>query len=279
LRNINSDTIAKAVEKLCIDSNYYLNKDVYDSLKNATKTEVSPLGREILTELLDNAETAAENKMAICQDTGITVVFAELGQDLHIDGNLTEAINEGIKNGYEHGYLRKSIVSDPLRRQNTNDNTPGVIHFELVPGDTLKIIVAPKGFGSENCGAVKMLKPSDGRDGVIDFAVSHISNVAANSCPPIVVGIGLGGTMEKAAILAKKALLREVGENNPDPFYKELETCILEKINALGIGPAGFGGRTTALAVNIEPFPTHIAGLPMAINTCCHVLRHKEIIL
>ncbi|MDR0288016.1 MAG: fumarate hydratase [Clostridiales bacterium] len=279
MRNINSDTIAKAVEKLCIDSNYYLNKDVYDSLKNATKTEVSPLGREILTELLDNAETAAENKMAICQDTGITVVFAELGQDLHIDGNLTEAINEGIKNGYEHGYLRKSIVSDPLRRQNTNDNTPGVIHFELVPGDTLKIIVAPKGFGSENCGAVKMLKPSDGRDGVIDFAVSHISNVAANSCPPIVVGIGLGGTMEKAAILAKKALLREVGENNPDPFYKELETCILEKINALGIGPAGFGGRTTALAVNIEPFPTHIAGLPMAINTCCHVLRHKEIIL
>jgi len=280
MRIVNSSEIVNAVEKLCIESNYFLGNDVYDSLVKAREQEESCLGREIINDLIENADMAAKNKTAICQDTGMVVAFVEIGQDVHISGiNINDAINEGIRRGYKNGFLRKSIVSDPLERINTNDNTPGVINYEITEGDKIKIVIAPKGFGSENTSTVKMLKPSDGRKGVVDFILTHISTVGANPCPPMVVGIGIGGTMEKAALLAKKSLLRELGKPNINVFYEELEKELLTGINNLGIGPGGLGGRMTALAVNIETYPTHIAGLPIAINTCCHVLRHKEIIL
>ncbi|NLY43113.1 MAG: fumarate hydratase [Clostridiaceae bacterium] len=280
MREIDYKDIVNAVENLCISANYYLNSDVVDGLKRFRDREESPIGKDVLDKLLINAELAREKDMPICQDTGMAVVFVELGQDVHIKGgSLHEAIQQGVRQGYKKGYLRNSIVKDPLRRVNTGDNTPAVIHYEVVPGDKLKIIVAPKGFGSENMSALKMLKPSDGEKGVFDFVVRTVDEAGANPCPPMVVGVGIGGTMEKAAYLAKKALLRPVGLSNPDPYYADMEKKLLKEINKLGIGPQGLGGTTTAIAVNIEVFPTHIAGLPVAVNISCHAMRHKETII
>lgn len=277
MREINVEAITDAVERLCIESNYYINDDIRAALEKAYREEESVTGRNILLSLLKNADIASNEQMAICQDTGMAIVFVELGQDIRIvGGSLEKAINEGVRRGYKNGFLRKSVVSDPLRRENTRDNTPAVIHYEIVEGDGLTIHVAPKGFGSENMSAIKMLKPSDGIEGVKKFVVDTISEAGANPCPPIVVGIGIGGSMEKAALLAKKALLRPIDKSNPDPFYRDLEYSLLESINKLGIGPAGLGGRITALGVNIETYPTHIAGLPVAVNVCCHVLRHRS---
>lgn len=272
--------IYSAVEKMCVEANCILNQDVREAMNNALYTEESPQGREVLQLLLKNAEIAAAEMVPICQDTGMAVLFVEIGQDLHIvGGDLTEALNEGVRRGYEKGYLRKSVVKDPFNRVNTGDNTPAVIHYEIVPGEKLTITLAPKGFGSENMGAVKMFKPSDGLPAVMDFIVETVDKAGPNPCPPIVVGVGLGGTMEKAAFLAKKALLRPIGELNPDTEYARLESELLTRINNLGIGPQGFGGRTTALAVNMAVFPTHIAGLPAAVNINCHVARHQQVIL
>ncbi len=280
MREIDYKDIVNAVENLCISANYYLNSDVVDGLKRFRDREESPIGKDVLDKLLINAELAREKDMPICQDTGMAVVFVELGQEVHIKGgSLHEAIQQGVRQGYKKGYLRNSIVKDPLRRVNTGDNTPAVIHYEVVPGDKLKIIVAPKGFGSENMSALKMLKPSDGEKGVFDFVVRTVDEAGANPCPPMVVGVGIGGTMEKAAYLAKKALLRPVGLSNPDPYYADMEKKLLKEINKLGIGPQGLGGTTTAIAVNIEVFPTHIAGLPVAVNISCHAMRHKETII
>lgn len=277
MREINVEAITDAVERLCIESNYYINDDIRAALEKAYREEESVTGRNILLSLLKNADIASNEQMAICQDTGMAIVFVELGQDIRIvGGSLEKAINEGVRRGYKNGFLRKSVVSDPLKRENTRDNTPAVIHYEIVEGDGLTIHVAPKGFGSENMSAIKMLKPSDGIEGVKKFVVDTISEAGANPCPPIVVGIGIGGSMEKAALLAKKALLRPIDKSNPDPFYRDLEYSLLESINKLGIGPAGLGGRITALGVNIETYPTHIAGLPVAVNVCCHVLRHRS---
>ena len=280
LREIHVEEITDAIEKLCIDANYYLNQDIIQSIKDMKRNEESALGKDILNKILENAEISKQKKMPICQDTGMAVVFMEVGQDVHIyGGNLTEAIHEGVRRGYAKGYMRKSIVKDPLNRANTDDNTPAIIHYDIVEGDKIRITVAPKGFGSENMSGVKMLKPSDGVKGVIDFVVDTVDNAGANPCPPIVVGVGIGGTMEKAAILAKKALLRPVNIRNKDPYYHKLEKKLLDCLNCLGIGPQGLGGTTTALAVNIEVFPTHIAGLPVAVNISCHVTRHAEIVL
>lgn len=277
MRKINVEAITDAVERLCIESNYYINDDIRAALEKAYREEESVTGRNILLSLLKNADIASNEQMAICQDTGMAIVFVELGQNVRITGgSLEKAINEGVRRGYKNGFLRKSVVSDPLKRENTRDNTPAVIHYEIVEGDGLTIHVAPKGFGSENMSAIKMLKPSDGIEGVKKFVVDTISEAGANPCPPIVVGIGIGGSMEKAALLAKKALLRPIDKSNPDPFYRDLEYSLLESINKLGIGPAGLGGRITALGVNIETYPTHIAGLPVAVNVCCHVLRHRS---
>lgn len=277
MREINVEAITDAVERLCIESNYYINDDIRAALEKAYREEESVTGRNILLSLLKNADIASNEQMAICQDTGMAIVFVELGQNVRITGgSLEKAINEGVRRGYKNGFLRKSVVSDPLKRENTRDNTPAVIHYEIVEGDGLTIHVAPKGFGSENMSAIKMLKPSDGIEGVKKFVVDTISEAGANPCPPIVVGIGIGGSMEKAALLAKKALLRPIDKSNPDPFYRDLEYSLLESINKLGIGPAGLGGRITALGVNIETYPTHIAGLPVAVNVCCHVLRHRS---
>lgn len=277
MREIDVAKISETVEKLCIDANYYLNQDIRDALKRQMEIEKSPVGQDILCKLIENADLAKEKQVPICQDTGMGVFFVEVGQDVHVaGGGLTEAINQGVRNGYEKGYLRKSVVKDPLNRVNTGDNTPAVIHYDIVPGDSIKITVAPKGFGSENMSALKMLKPSDGLQGVIDFVLQTVDNAGANPCPPIVVGVGIGGTMEKAAYLAKKALLRPLNMHNDDPYYSSLEADLLTKINKLGIGPQGFGGTTTALGVNIEVYPTHIAGLPVAVNINCHVTRHAE---
>ncbi len=280
MRDINVSTIIEAVKNMCMNANFYLNEDIKQAMQNGLKNEQSPIGTEIIDKLLINADLAAKKKVAICQDTGMAVVFVTIGQEIHIvGGGLSDAINEGVRRGYNEGCLRKSVVKDPIERVNTGDNTPAVIHYEIVPGDSLKIELAPKGFGSENMSALKMLKPSDGIEGVKSFILETVDKAGPNPCPPIVVGVGIGGTMEKASILAKRALLRPISVRNEIEYVRNLESEMLQKINELGIGPAGLGGTNTALAVNVETYPTHIAGLPVAINISCHVTRHAETLL
>ncbi len=281
MREISCQEITDTVARLCIEANYYLGEDVLEALRQARESEVSPVGREVLDQILKNADIASREKMPLCQDTGVTVVFLELGQDVHIaGGDLYEAINEGVRKGYQEGYLRKSVVDRPFSaRVNTKDNTPAVIHTDIVPGDKLKITVCPKGAGSENMSYLKMLSPAAGRQGVIDFVVDCVDRSGANPCPPVIVGVGIGGTIDQTTLIAKKALLRPVGQPHPDPEVAELEREILERVNKLGIGPQGFGGRVTALAVHVETFPCHIASLPVAVNLQCHSARHKEAIL
>lgn len=277
MRELDVETIIAAVRQMCIDSNCVLNDDIRSAIADAAKTEQSPIGKNVLESLLVNADIAKTKEMPICQDTGMMILFVEVGQDLHIvGGDLTEALNEGVRRGYRDGYLRKSVVKDPIRRGNTGDNTPAVIHYEIVPGDKLRITAMPKGFGSENMGGVKMLKPSQGVEGVIQFVLDTVKAAGPNPCPPTVVGVGIGGSMEKAAILSKKALARSIDSSNPDPYYADLERELLEKINGLGVGAAGLGGDTTSIGVNIETFPTHIAGLPVAVTISCHVTRHRH---
>lgn len=279
MKNIDANQIVDAVSKMCIESNCILNEDIYDSLKIAKDTEKSPIGKEILSNLITNANLAKQNQMPICQDTGMAVIFVELGQDVHISGALlSDAINEGVKKGYCEGYLRKSIVSDPIERINTQYNTPAIIHYDIVEGQNLKITVAPKGFGSENMSRIYMLKPSDGIDGIKKAVIETVSEAGSNPCPPIIVGIGIGGNFEYAALLAKKALLRRIGSHSNKNHIAQLENKLLMQINNLGIGPQGLGGTNTAIGVNIETYPTHIAGLPVAINISCHVTRHCEMI-
>lgn len=274
MREIDSSLISEVVARLCIDANYHLPPDMKKQIISSSNEESWETASIILDQIIENFNIADENLQPICQDTGLACVFLSIGQDVHIKGNLEEAVNEGVRKGYSQGYLRKSVVSDPLNRVNTGDNTPAMIYYDICPGDKIKITVAPKGFGSENMSQIKMLKPSDGIEGVKDFVIKVVEDAGPNPCPPIVVGVGIGGTFDKAAYLAKKALMRPVNQRNSEDFYAELEEELLEKINALGIGPQGFGGRTTALAVNIEKFPTHIAGLPVAVNINCHVTRH-----
>lgn len=277
MREIKALQIAELVEKLCIEACCVITDDIKSSFKSSLQTEQSPLGREILETLIQNAQIAKEERSPICQDTGLTVVFVKMGQDVHIvDGFIEDAINEGVRNGYEKGYLRKSVVNCPIERINTKDNTPAIIHYELVPGSDFKIVVAPKGFGSENKSGLKMLTPSDGIKGIKKFVIDTISSAGGNPCPPIIVGVGIGGTMERAAYLSKKALLTSVGTANENETLATLEEELLEEINKLGIGPAGFGGNTTALAVNILTNATHIAGLPVSVNIGCHATRHAE---
>lgn len=278
MRDINVSEITSSIKKLCIDANYFLSEDVKSKIKKAKEEETWEMAKGILEKILENVDIAKNEQMPMCQDTGMACVFVEVGQEVHIvGGSLEDAINEGVRQGYTEGYLRKSVVKDPLDRVNTKDNTPAVIYYNLVPGEKLKITVAPKGFGSENMSQIKMLKPADGLDGVKEFILKAVKEAGPNPCPPIVVGVGIGGTFDKAANLAKKALIRPLAERNSNPFYENLEKELLDKINALGIGPQGFGGKTTALAVNIETYPTHIAGLPVAVNINCHVTRHAEI--
>lgn len=279
MREIHVDEITAAVEKLCVEANVKLPEDVKVALNEAVEKEISPLGREILSDIVKNYRIAEEKDLAICQDTGFAVFFVELGQDVRITGgDFNEAINEGVRRGYKKGYLRKSIVDDPLiHRKNTGDNTPAIIHLEMVPGDKIRITFAPKGGGSENMSALRMLKPSDGAEGIKKFVIETVRQAGPNPCPPIIVGVGIGGTMEVAALIAKKALLRPIGQHHPMPEIAKLEEELLEQVNKLGIGPQGFGGRTTALAVNIETFPAHIASLPVAVNIQCHAARHREI--
>ncbi|NLK69639.1 MAG: fumarate hydratase [Clostridiaceae bacterium] len=275
MKQIHINRIIQCVEKLCMDSNYYLNCDIYNAIEASIKDETSENGRMVLDILLKNADIAKKEKIAICQDTGMVVVFLQVGQDVHIiGGSLNEAINEGVRRGYKKGYLRSSVVKHPLNRVNTGDNTPAIIYTEIVGGDKIKIEIAPKGFGSENMSALAMLKPSDGVEGVKEFIIKTVSQAGANPCPPIIVGVGIGGTMDKAAVLAKKALLRPIGTKSCDEYIAQLEFEVLEQLNKLGIGPAGLGGKTTALCVNIEFYPTHIAGLPVAVNIGCHATRH-----
>ena len=275
MRTINTELITQQVKEMCMDVNIHLSKDVKCAIEEAEKKEESPLGKQILGQLEENMEIASDTKIPICQDTGMTVVFLNVGQEVHFEGGYIEdAINEGIRQGYQEGYLRKSVVKDPVDRVNTKDNTPGVIHYEIVPGDQVEIIIAPKGFGSENMSRLYMLKPADGLDGIRNAILETVKLAGPNACPPIVVGVGIGGTFEKCAILAKKALTRDLNSSSEIPYVKELENEMLEKINNLGIGPAGLGGTMTALGVNIETYPTHIAGMPVAINICCHVNRH-----
>lgn len=280
MREISVNLIKDKIRDLCIDANYFLGDDIKDSLIHFKNNEKSEIGKDILGNIIENAKIAKEEQLPICQDTGVACVFLEIGQDVHlIDGNLEEAINSGVREGYEKGYLRKSVVKDPINRINTNDNTPAMIYYDIVPGDRVKITVAPKGFGSENMSKLAMLKPSDGLEGVKDFILKVIEEAGPNPCPPMVVGVGIGGTFDKAAYLAKKALLRPVNEENKNEFYANLEKELLEKINDLGIGPQGFGGLTTAIGINIEVYPTHIAGLPVAVNINCHATRHKDCII
>lgn len=279
MREINAALITETVKKLCIESNCHLSKDIKDRITDFCNKETWPQAKEILERIVENYEIADEKNQPVCQDTGVACVFLKIGQEVHVNGDITEAVNEGVRQGYTEGYLRKSVVRDPLDRVNTGDNTPAMIYFELVPGDKIEITVAPKGFGSENMSKIAMLRPSDGLEGVKNFVRRSVEEAGPNPCPPIVVGVGIGGTFDKAAYLAKKALLRPVDERNEDLFYANLEEELLEEINALGIGPQGFGGKTTALAVNIEKFPTHIAGLPVAVNINCHVTRHKTEVL
>ena len=277
MRTISTDMIIQNIKEMCIEANYYLSEDVKKTIVSAGEREESPLGKQILNQLEQNMEIAEQDQIPICQDTGMAVVFLKIGQDVHIEGmNLEDAVNEGIRQGYVEGYLRKSVVKDPLVRENTKDNTPGIIHYEIVPGENIDITVAPKGFGSENMSRVYMLKPADGVEGVKEAVLETVRLAGPNACPPIVVGVGIGGTFEKCALLAKKALTRDIHTHNDIPYVMEMEKKLLEKINGMGIGPAGLGGRITALGVNIETYPTHIAGLPVAINICCHVNRHKN---
>ena len=280
MKTIDVNQIIETVEKLCMDANYYLNNDILDALKKGINQEESDIGKGIINQIIENANIAKDKRMAICQDTGMTIAFVDIGQDVHISGGgLSEAINEGVRRGYKNGYLRKSVVRDPIDRTNTGDNTPAVIHYNVVDGDNLKITIAPKGFGSENMSALKMLKPSDGLEGVKKFIIETVSNAGPNPCPPIIVGVGIGGSMEKSAIMAKRALIRPINKKSDVEYIKNLEEEMLNSVNKLGIGPAGLGGRLTALAVNIEVFPTHIAGLPVAVNLSCHATRHAEAIL
>lgn len=280
MRTVHTDEIIDAVRQMCIDANYTLSADMEEAVEDAWEKEASPLGKQILRQLCENMCIAGEDKIPICQDTGMAVVFMEIGQDVHIEGqNLTDAVNEGIREGYKEGYLRKSVVADPIIRENTKDNTPGIIHYDIVPGETVKITIAPKGFGSENMSRVYMLKPADGLEGVKNAVLETVQLAGPNACPPMVVGVGIGGSFEKCTYLAKKALTRELNSCSPIPYVRELEITLLDEINKTGIGPGGLGGSTTALGVNIETYPTHIAGLPVAVNICCHVNRHVTRIL
>ena len=275
IREINASEITKTVREMCIKVNHFLSEDMDNALKKATENEKSDLGKKILDQLQENLKIAGEDMIPICQDTGMAVLFVEVGQDVHVaDGLIEDAINEGVRQGYVDGYLRKSVVKDPIIRENTKDNTPAVIHYSIVAGDKIKITFAPKGFGSENMSRVFMLKPADGIEGVKNAIMTAVTDAGPNACPPMVVGVGIGGTFEKCAILAKKALTREIGKNSDIEYVAELEKEMLQKINTLGIGPGGLGGTTTALAVNINTYSTHIAGLPVAVNICCHVNRH-----
>lgn len=279
MREIAAQKITEVVKKLCIEANTYLPQDLKTRIEESYEMESWPQAKEILERIIENYQIADAQGKPICQDTGMACVFVTIGQEVHVDGNLAEAIHEGVRQGYTEGYLRKSVVRDPLDRVNTGDNTPAMIYYDIVPGDKLEITVAPKGFGSENMSQTKMLKPSDGLQGVKDFVLKVVEDAGPNPCPPIVVGVGVGGTFDKAAFMAKKALMRAADERHPEPFWAELEAELLEKINELGIGPQGFGGKTTALCVNIEKCPTHIAGLPVAVNINCHVTRHKSEVL
>ena len=275
MRTIDVAEITENIKEMCIEANHFLAQDMDAAMKTAADSEKSPLGRQILCQLQDNLKIAEEDMIPICQDTGMAVIFLEIGQDVHFTGGILEdAVNEGVRAGYTEGYLRKSVVKDPLIRENTKDNTPAVIHYEMVPGERVKITVAPKGFGSENMSRVFMLKPADGIEGVKDAILTAVKDAGPNACPPMVIGVGIGGTFEKCALMAKKALTRPVDEHSDIPYVKELEEEMLKKINETGIGPGGLGGTTTALAVNINTYPTHIAGLPVGINICCHVNRH-----
>ncbi|MBD5488746.1 MAG: fumarate hydratase [Lachnospiraceae bacterium] len=275
MRMVDVADVTRNIKEMCIEANHFLAEDMDEAMKHALQEEKAPLGRQILCQLQDNLKIAGEDMIPICQDTGMAVIFMEIGQDVHFTGgSLEEAVNEGVRQGYVEGYLRKSVVDDPIIRENTKDNTPAVIHYELVVGDSVKITVAPKGFGSENMSRVFMLKPADGIDGVKNAILTAVKDAGPNACPPMVVGVGVGGTFEKCALMAKKALTRPVNEHSEIPYVKELEEELLLKINETGIGPGGLGGTTTALAVNINTYPTHIAGLPVAVNICCHVNRH-----
>ncbi|MBY0754729.1 fumarate hydratase [Clostridium sardiniense] len=280
MREISVNKIRDSVRDLCISSNYYIGSDVKDSLINYRDRENYPIAKEVLGKIVENADISKNENMPMCQDTGMACIFLEVGQDVHfIDGDIEEAINEGVRRGYEEGYLRKSVVKDPIDRVNTKDNTPAVIYYNLVKGDKVKVTVAPKGFGSENMSKIAMLKPSDGLEGVKKFILKTVEEAGPNPCPPMIVGVGIGGTFDKAAYLSKKALLRPINEENKNEFYAQLEKDLLKDINSLGIGPQGFGGLTTALGINIEVYPTHIAGLPVAVNISCHATRHKEAVI
>ncbi|GBE26981.1 L(+)-tartrate dehydratase subunit alpha [bacterium BMS3Bbin03] len=280
MREFDVKKITEAVKRLSMETNYFLGEDMVKALKASLDKEESPVGKSVLGQIIENQEIARTEQMAICQDTGFTVVFIDLGQDVHLTGgDLTEAVNEGVRQGYQEGYLRKSIVKDPLHRVNTGDNTPAVIHLRIVPGEKVHLTVAPKGGGSENMSEVQMLKPADGPEGVKNFVIDRVRRSGGNPCPPIVVGVGIGGTYETAALIAKRALLRELGQFNPDPYYAEMEKELLRAINRLGIGPMGLGGRVTALGVFIETYPCHIASLPIAVNIQCHAARHKSVVI
>lgn len=280
MRDVNVSEITKNIKEMCIEANHFLSEDIKKVFKNAVDSEESPLGKQVLNQLNENLSIAASDMIPICQDTGMAVIFINVGQEVHFTGgDITDAINEGVREGYVEGYLRKSVVSDPLIRENTKDNTPAVIHYSIVPGDKVEITVAPKGFGSENMSRVFMLKPADGIEGVKNAILTAVKDAGPNACPPMVVGVGIGGTFEKCAILAKKALTRNLEEKSDIEYVRNLESEMLEKINKLGIGPGGLGGTQTALAVNIETYPTHIAGLPVAVNICCHVNRHVKRVL
>lgn len=275
MRTIQVQQITEQIKEMCIQVNHYLSEDMKEALRNAQAGEKSPLGCQILSQLQENLKIAGEDMIPICQDTGMAVVFLKVGQDVHLEGgSIEDAVNEGVRQGYTEGYLRKSVVKDPLIRENTKDNTPAVIHYEIVPGDKVTITVAPKGFGSENMSRVFMLKPADGIEGVKNAVLTAVKDAGPNACPPMVVGVGIGGTFEKCALMAKQALMRPVGSHSDIPYVKEMEEELLSGINGLGIGPGGLGGTTTALAVNVNTYPTHIAGLPVAVNICCHVNRH-----
>lgn len=276
MREIQAQQITDVVEKLCIEANQYLPEDVQGAIRRCRACEDWEIAQGVLDKIITNFEIAKEESVPICQDTGMACVFLEIGQDVHIvGGDLSEAVDEGVRRGYDKGYLRKSVVKDPVRRGNTGDNTPAMLYTEIVPGEQIKVTVGPKGFGSENMSAIRMFKPSAGIEGIKDFILETVETAGPNPCPPMVVGVGIGGTFDKCALLAKKALMRSTDERNPDPYYADLEAEMLEKINKLGIGPQGFGGKTTALALNIETLPTHIAGMPCAVNINCHVTRHK----
>ena len=280
IRTVQTEIITETIKKMCIEANYSLSSDMVKAMRKAEEKEESVLGKQLLAQLQDNLEIAASDMIPICQDTGMAVVFLEVGQDVHFEGgSFEDAVNEGVRRGYTEGFLRKSVVGDPILRENTKDNTPAVIHTRIVEGDRVKITVAPKGFGSENMSRVFMLKPAEGLEGVKNAILTAVKDAGPNACPPLVVGVGIGGTFEKCALMAKKALTREVGKHSDIPYVRKLEEEMLEKINCLGIGPGGLGGTVTALAVNVNTYPTHIAGLPVAVNICCHVNRHTVCVL